>query len=282
MIFSFFHLSNFLRSFLNSTIKQGNQEASIQANNIQGGSNSHIKNNDSKKWSDAERQMLVKAYRHYGEKWHTIAKCVGGRSATECKEEIKDFWVVEKFVNHRPSTESKGNWELRTRWVGWSSEDDTWEPINEKYEEVPDLVQQYIKSNPEVLRRKSSKRKRDDVVNMSSTKRVIEDHIFARCEREENAPWTDAELKTLVSMKDEGKAWNQIVKAVSEVGHGRSQAACKVTFFTLNEHDKECIKSGKSLNQVFRTWTNAELQVLILTREKEISRRKVSEAVSRA
>jgi hypothetical protein len=55
---------------------------------------------------------------------------------------MQDFWIVEKFFDHRPSSEHKGSWELRTCWVRWSSEDDTWETISEKHEEALGLVQQ--------------------------------------------------------------------------------------------------------------------------------------------
>jgi hypothetical protein len=297
MFFSFLNLcSTFLRSFINAAIKEGEQIASLQSNKIQAGYYSSNNNNDHKKWSDTEHQMLLKAYRHHGEKWEIIAKCIRGRSANECKEEIKDFWVVEKFVDHRPSSEKKGSWDLRTRWVGWSSEDDTWEPISEKYEEVPDVVQKYIKRNPEVFIKQCSKRKRNVPVNMNSVKRV---HYSSNvkggggqpsttcCQPGRYTPWTDAELNTLVAMKDEWESWKHTVEAVNKVGHGRSQRACSIVFHSLNKYDKMRIRSGKSAtrslknNLLMPIWTDAELQTLISSRENLRDWEKVSMAVSR-
>jgi hypothetical protein len=238
--------------------------------------------------------MLVKAYYRHGEKWDMIAECIRGRSAKECKEEIKDFWVVEKFVNHRPASETKGNWELRTRWVGWSSEDDTWEPINEKYDEVPDLVQQYIRRNPEVFIRQSSKRKRDDQGNDRSIKRAFcssnvvgESQSFIKVQTRECTSWTDAELNTLVSMKDMGKNWKQTAEAVSKVGRGRSLRACQGRYLRLNEDDKMDIRSEQRIKRGFKSkfdapeWSDAELQVLVSSRENQDDWQTVSVAVSR-
>jgi hypothetical protein len=288
-MFSFINLSKFLRSFINAEIKEGEHSTSPQSYKIQAAGSSNNNDHVHRKWNDTEHQMLIKAYYHHGEKWDMIAQCIRGRSAKECKEEIKDFWVVEKFVNHRPASETKGYWELRTRWVGWSSEDDTWEPINEKYNEVPDLVQKYVRCNPEVFIRQSSKRNRDDQGNIRSIKRAncshnVEDEgqSFIQFQTKECTSWMDAELNTLVSMKDMGKNWKQTSKAVSKVGLGRTPKACQTRFWRLNEDDKMQIRNEQNINRFDAPkWSDAELHVLVSSRENQDDWDTVSAAVSR-
>ena len=72
------------------------------------------------------------------------------RKAKEQKKNERLTWTVEKFVGHRVAAKRKGYWELLTRWVGYDSTGDTWEPIRQKTEEFPSLVEDYIAQNPEV------------------------------------------------------------------------------------------------------------------------------------
>ena len=66
------------------------------------------------------------------------------------REKEEEPWQVESFIGHWPATKGKGYWELKTRWVSFMPEDDTWEPINQKRKEVPMMVKDYIKIHPEV------------------------------------------------------------------------------------------------------------------------------------
>ena len=72
------------------------------------------------------------------------------KNASDLKKKERMSWTVEKFVGHRIAAKKKGYWELLTRWVGYDSTGDTWEPINQKNKEFPSLVEAYIKQNPEV------------------------------------------------------------------------------------------------------------------------------------
>ncbi len=267
-----------------------------------------------KKWTDAECRKLRKAYTRHGENWDAIARCVSGRNKEECMEEIKDIWVVQKFVGHRPSSEENGGWELKTRWARWSEEDDTWEPIVEKYEEDPHLVEQYTKLNPGVFVSKSLKRKREtEQYEQKSSNKIsrcvnkAEEGMLHKikaeltsedskgckalaniiCQDTEYARWTDIELRVLVSLRDSGERWEQISEAVTKVGYGRSAKACQKKFLDLSNNDKFLIQSGRSIDNSFnfnfeaQTWTDEELKVLVLLKDKEEDWRVISEAASK-
>jgi hypothetical protein len=284
---------NILLKFFNPTETDKDEQA--RKPSFQGNKNKTARSTVSighKKWTDAERRTLQKAYERRGDNWDAIARCVSGRSKEECMEEIKDIWVVQKFVDHKPSSEKNGGWVLRTRWALWSDEDDTWEPIVEKYEEVPHLVEQYIKLNPDVFIGKKIKREREveEDDNERDKKKSKYINIAGReaptrhtCQRREITRWTDKELRVLVSLKDRKEKWELIAEAVSKVGCGRTLSGCSNKYLGLSETNKCCIRSGKGLhsNSKPRSWTNEELQVLISSQENEDDWETTSEAVTR-
>jgi len=59
-----------------------------------------------------------------------------------------DFFVLHKRVKKK----NKVEYELLTRWKGYDSGDDTWQPLKEKANECPDLVKAYLKDNPETTK----------------------------------------------------------------------------------------------------------------------------------
>ena len=180
-------------------------------------------------------------------------------SFNKCKLKLKDLHVVEKILDHRPSSKENGFWELRIRWLFWSPEEDTWEPIAQKYEEEMSQlwVKEYIDLHPDVGVGKVPKEKVfNDVfqTGMSSTKKRKGCNAMfsdtADCSSsEENAiikkrsnvlqggidrlgeahGWNDEEVKALIFSKDRGDSWEQVWKAVSRKGDGRTMTAVSVT-----------------------------------------------------
>jgi hypothetical protein len=73
-----------------------------------------------------------------------------GQMAKEAEKSEPPTYIVKEFIGHRPATKRKGYWELLTRWEGYESSDDTWEPICQKRREVPTLVKEYIAAHPEL------------------------------------------------------------------------------------------------------------------------------------
>jgi hypothetical protein len=55
---------------------------------------------------------------------------------------------VEKIVDHRKADKDKGWWELRAKWEGYASDEDTWEPYNNMKDDIPEKVQEYKKLHP--------------------------------------------------------------------------------------------------------------------------------------
>eukprot|EP00300_Choanocystis_sp_HF-7_P042111 c8876_g2_i1.p1 GENE.c8876_g2_i1~~c8876_g2_i1.p1 ORF type:complete len:548 (-),score=66.37 c8876_g2_i1:54-1697(-) len=51
--------------------------------------------------------------------------------------------VVEKVVDHRKAHEGLG-YELRVRWLGFEDSEDTWEPLDTLFEDVPTVVRNYV------------------------------------------------------------------------------------------------------------------------------------------
>ena len=56
--------------------------------------------------------------------------------------------VVKRFVRHRLGSE--GNMQLLVRWLGFSEGFDTWEPVETLVEDVPDMVEAYLRKNETV------------------------------------------------------------------------------------------------------------------------------------
>jgi len=51
--------------------------------------------------------------------------------------EVEDFLDIHK---------KDGTWEVRVRWRGWATGDETWEPLQNLMEDVPVLVTRWLKS----------------------------------------------------------------------------------------------------------------------------------------
>ena len=52
---------------------------------------------------------------------------------------------VEKILRWRNTA---GGVQLRVRWLGFEACDDTWEPLETLYEDVPELIQEYVAKFP--------------------------------------------------------------------------------------------------------------------------------------
>ena len=61
--------------------------------------------------------------------------------------EVPKVYNVKEFVGHKVD---RGTWKLKTIWEGYPEEEFTWESLRIKTKEVPELVKEYIKRNPEV------------------------------------------------------------------------------------------------------------------------------------
>lgn len=74
-------------------------------------------------------------------------------------------WTAESFVGHRESSEQKGHWELRTKWVTTNSSEHrySWESIKKQQQKNPVLVESYVKKHPEV----ASKPTRETTVRLT-------------------------------------------------------------------------------------------------------------------
>ena len=53
--------------------------------------------------------------------------------------------IVKRFVRHRVGKD--GEFELQVRWLGFGEAHDTWEPISNLVEDVPDMVERYLRKN---------------------------------------------------------------------------------------------------------------------------------------
>ena len=53
--------------------------------------------------------------------------------------------VVKRLVRHRVG--KNGSMELKVRWLGFSEQFDTWEPVSNLVEDVPDMVEAYLRKN---------------------------------------------------------------------------------------------------------------------------------------
>ena len=65
---------------------------------------------------------------------------------------IRDFPdnFVQKFVGHRQNARTHVV-ELQVRWLGFDAAGDTWEPVTELMESVPEMVEAYLRDNPEPM-----------------------------------------------------------------------------------------------------------------------------------
>jgi len=97
--------------------------------------------------------------------------------------------------------------------------------------------------------------------------------------------WTDEEVKALIFSKDRGDPWEQVWKAVSRKGDGRTMAACRNKFDRMTEDEKDEIRHPKTelsdeIENSWKPWTDEEIKTLKSSREKGGSWNLICEAVS--
>ena len=61
-----------------------------------------------------------------------------------CLRDFPDNYVSRLLAQRAGAN---GEMEIRVRWLGFTSAFDTWEPISNLVEDVPDMVQQFLRDN---------------------------------------------------------------------------------------------------------------------------------------
>ena len=68
------------------------------------------------------------------------------------QEDDDGLFEVEKIVQHRQTPGKKDNYQLFIKWFGYPASDNTWEPLQDIYETIPGMVDDYfLKENKKAI-----------------------------------------------------------------------------------------------------------------------------------
>ncbi|RUP03757.1 hypothetical protein BC936DRAFT_140572 [Jimgerdemannia flammicorona] len=93
--------------------------------------------------NDAEQQKAADKSAENGEDTMEEEKGAKAEEDGENEEEGEERWEVEKITNH---TACKGVVKYWVKWIGYSEDENTWEPHTKMMEDAPEAVGEYWKS----------------------------------------------------------------------------------------------------------------------------------------